>query len=299
MVPDNHPKAVRSGKQRCKAINFTGFLKPVLSGLCLAYTELQNGDNSDMILQRRHPSATIVKVLWRAMLGALCAVVGSVGLVLVLNLLMPDRPFLVGFVGAALISAFVAFPLLFALQLKNGVVRNMQENATQAARYDSVTKTLNGTAFAAAVEHFVDRRKHSAADAGGIVIAVIVDTLDDIGRRYGLQWADTVMQSLASIIQSSVRRGDLVARLATNELGIFLPGATIENAHDIGTRIRAGVSAATFSADGAPLSFAIRLGGISFDGPADFTHLRQLADQMAFENDDESDGFPISVLPAA
>ncbi|MFS8048578.1 GGDEF domain-containing protein [Rhizobium sp. BR 314] len=212
---------------------------------------------------------------------------------------MPDQPFLVGFVGAALVSAFVAFPLFFALQLNKSVLRKMQENVTQAARYDSVTKTLNGTAFAAAVEHFIDRRKHAAADAGGIVVAVIIDTLDDISRRYGPRWADTVMQSLASIIQSSVRSGDLVARLATNELGIFLPGATIENAHDIGTRIRARVSEATFSAEGAPLSVAIRLGGISFDGPADFNQLRQLADQMAFERGDESDDIPISVLPAA
>ncbi|WP_246661188.1 hypothetical protein [Rhizobium sp. ERR 1071] len=127
--------------------------------------------------------------------------VGSVGLLLLLYLLIPDRPFLVGFVGAALIAAFVAFPLLFSLQLNNSALRQMQERVTQAARYDSVTKTLNGTAFAAAVEHFIDRRKHAATDAGGIVIAVIVDTLDDIGRRYGPQWADTVMQSLALIVR--------------------------------------------------------------------------------------------------
>lgn len=252
-----------------------------------------------MFLKRRHPSTTILKALWKATFGALCAMVGSVGLLLILNLLMPDRPLLVGFIGAALVSAFLAFPLLFALQLKNGVVRKMREGITQAARYDSVTKTLNGTTFAAAVEHFIDRRKQADTDTGGIVIAVIVDTLDDIGRRYGLQWADTVMQSLALIIQSSVRRDDLVARLATNELGIFLPGATIENAHEIGTRIRTGVSEATFSADGTPLSVAIRLGGTSFDGPADFNQLRRLADQMAFESGDEEDDIPIRALPIA
>lgn len=260
---------------------------------------IKKGHISDMILHQRHPSATTFKALRRATLGTLCAVVGSVGVLFLLNLLMPDRPFLVGFVGAVLFSAFVAFPLFFALQLNNDVVRKMQEDVTEATRYDSVTKTLNGTAFAAAVDHFIDRRKRVAADAGGIVIAVIVDTLDDIGRRYGPQWADIVMQSLASIIQSSVRRDDLVARLATNELGIFLASATIEDARDIGTRIRTRLSEATFSANCAPLSVAIRLGGISFDGPADFNQLRQLAEQMAFENDDESDGIPISVLPAA
>lgn len=252
-----------------------------------------------MLLQRRHPSTTIFKALRRGAVGALYAVVGSLGLLLLLNLLVPDRPFLVGFIGAALISAFVAFPLLFALQLNRAVVRKLQENVTQAARYDSVTKTLNGTAFATAIENFLDRRKHADTGASGIVLVVIVDTLDDIGRRYGLQWTDTVMQSLASIIQSSVRRGDLVARLATNELGIFLPGATTENALDIGTRIQTGVCAAAFSADDVPLSVAIRLGGSSFDRPVDFNQLRQLADQMAFERDDDSDDIPIRALPAA
>ena len=252
-----------------------------------------------MILPKRHPSATIFKALQRATFGALCAIAASLGILLILNLLLPDRPFLVGFVGAALVSAFVAFPLLFVLQLNKGVVREMQENVTHAARHDSVTNTLNGTAFAAAVEHFSERRKLSGTEAGGIVLAVIVDTLDDISLRYGPQWADTVMRSLASIVQSSVRHDDLVARLATNELGIFLPGATIENALDIGNRIRAGVSKATFSADNAPLSVAIRLGGISFDGPADFNQLRKLADQMALERGDEDDDIPISVLAAA
>jgi hypothetical protein len=88
------------------------------------------------------------------------------------------------------------------------------------------------------------------------MIAVVIDSLDAINRRYGPQWADTVMQSLAAIIQTSVRSGDLVARLASNELGVFLPGATVENAQDVGTRIRRRVAEASFSAGDAPLSSA-------------------------------------------
>ena len=253
-----------------------------------------------MNFSQRYSSATIVSALRIATLGAVCYVAGSVGVLLILNLLVPDRPFLVGFVGAGLISLLVAFPLLLILQLKVGDLKKLQETINYTARHDAVTKTLNGTAFAAAVEHYIDRRKRIATDAGGVMIAVVIDMLDDISRRYGPQWGDTVMQSLAAIIQSSVRKGDLVARLATNELGVFLPGATIENAQDVGTRIRRRVAEASFSAEGSPMTIGIRLGGAVFEGPTDFTHIRQLADEMAMERGSErEDAIPLSRLPAA
>ncbi|EJL57726.1 diguanylate cyclase (GGDEF) domain-containing protein [Rhizobium sp. CF122] len=253
-----------------------------------------------MNFSQRYSSATIVSALRIATLGAVCFAAGSVGVLLILNLIAPDRPFLVGFAGAGLISLLVAFPLLLTLQLKVSELRKLQETVNYTARHDSVTKTLNGTAFAAAVEHYIDRRKRIATDAGGVMIAVVIDTLDEINRRYGPQWADTVMQSLAAIIQSSVRKGDLVARLASNELGVFLPGATVENAQDVGTRIRRRVAEASFSAEGTPMTIGVRLGGAVFEGATDFNHIRQLADEMAMERGGESeDAIPMSRLPAA
>lgn len=254
-----------------------------------------------MKFRQRYQSATNLSALRIASIVSICFAAFSVGFLLILNLLMPERPFLVGFVGATAISLFVAFPLLMMLQIKNNELRKLQEAINYSQRHDSVTKTLNGTAFAAAVEHYIDRRKRISTDAGGVMIAVVIDTLDAISRRYGPQWADTVMQSLAAITQSSVRSGDLVARLATNELGVFLPGATIENAQDVGMRIRRRCEQAAFTAGDAPLSLDIRLGGAVFDGPTDFNHIRQLADEMAMDRGGgEGDEIvPISRLPAA
>jgi diguanylate cyclase (GGDEF)-like protein len=254
-----------------------------------------------MKFRQNNQSATNLSALRTATIVTLCFAAGAVGLLLILNLLLPDRPFLVGFAGATAISVFVAFPLLMLLQSKNNELKKLQDAINYSQRHDSVTKTLNGTAFAAAVEHYIDRRKRIATDAGGVMIAVVVDTLDAISRRYGPQWADTVMQSLATITQSSVRSGDLVARLASNELGVFLPGATIENAQDVGMRIRRRCEQAAFTAGDAPLSLDIKLGGAVFDGPTDFNHIRRLADEMAMERGgaDTEDALPISRLPAA
>jgi diguanylate cyclase (GGDEF)-like protein len=107
------------------------------------------------------------------------------------------------------------------------------------------------------------------------------------------------MQSLAAIIQSSVRSGDLVARLATNELGIFLPGAAPESALDIANRIRERVAAAAFAADENPLSIDLKLGGAIFDGPAEFNRIRQMAGELAMEAGSEDEPIAIGRLPAA
>jgi diguanylate cyclase (GGDEF)-like protein len=238
--------------------------------------------------------------LARAATGAVCCMAASTGFLLILNLLLPDKPFLVGFVSTPVISFAVAFPLLLALQLRNAELAGLRAKMNHAARHDPVTNALNGSAFAAAMTHYADRRRKIATDAGGIMIAVVVESLDAVSRRYGPQWADTVMQSLAEIIKSSVRSGDLVARLATNELGVFLPGASPENAQDIGARIRRRVGEAAFETAEAPLDLKIKLGGALFEGSEDFNRIRQLADEMAFEATSE-DGEPIVIarLPAA
>lgn len=253
-----------------------------------------------MIFANRYSLASLKPALLRAAIGALCCVAGSTGFLLILNLLLPDKPFLVGFVSIPLISFVVAFPLLLALQLRNAELAAVRARMNHAARHDPVTNALNGAAFAAAMTHYVDRRRKIATDAGGIMIAVVVETFDTVSRRYGPQWADTVMQSLAEIIKSSVRSGDLVARLATNELGIFLPGATPENAQDIGARIRRRVEQAAFETAEAPLDLKIKLGGALFEGTEDFNRIRQLADEMAFDGTTE-DGEPMAIarLPAA
>jgi diguanylate cyclase (GGDEF)-like protein len=253
-----------------------------------------------MIFINRYSPATVKPALFRAAIGASCCMAGSLGLLLILNLLIPDKPFLVGFVSIPPISFLVAFPLLLALQLQKSELAALRAKMNHATRHDPVTNALNGTAFAAAMQNYSDRRRKIATDTGGIMIAVVIETLDAISRRYGPQWADTVMLSLADIIKSSVRSGDLVARLASNELGIFLPGATPENAQDIGARIRRRVSQAAFETEEAPLDLKIKLGGALFEGPEDFNRIRQLADEMAFDSATE-DGEPIAIarLPAA
>jgi len=209
---------------------------------------------------------------------------------------MPDKPFLVGLISTGAISFAVAFWFLLALRMKDAELKSMQNKMNYAVRHDAATGALNGAAFAAAVEHYVDRRKLVGDESGGVMIAVVVDALDGIGRLFGPQWADSVMHSLAAIVQSSVRSGDLVARLASNELGVFLPGATAENAEDIGERIRERLANATFAAEETPLDIGVKLGGALFEGTPDFNSIRRLADETALAGLKAAEALPLSRL---
>jgi diguanylate cyclase (GGDEF)-like protein len=239
-----------------------------------------------MTLQFRQ--AVIVPHIKVATLGALACAVGAIAAVYVINLLIPDRPLWTELIAVASIMAAVTFPLHFALCLRNEALRDIQKELEHALRHDPVTGTLRANAFAASVEHATDRRRLGTAESpDGVMLVLRVGNFDEIGRRYGPQWADTLLQSIVQIVHSSVRYGDLVARLASDELGIYLPGTTTENARDICERIRARIDEATFIAgQERHISVTVRLGGTKVGDQADFQALREAANHAALAEEE-------------
>ena len=231
------------------------------------------------------PQAVIVPHIKMATLGALACAVGAIVAVCVIRLLVPDRPFWAELTAVASITAAVTFPLQFALCLRNEALR---KELQRALRHDPVTGTLHATAFATSVEHAIDRRRLTTAESpDGVMLVLRVGDFDEIGRRYGPQWADTVLQSIVRIVHSCVRYGDLVARLASDELGIYLPGTTTEDARDICKRIRTRIEETTFAAgQERHISVTVRLGGTRVGDQADFQALREAANHAALAEEE-------------
>lgn len=167
--------------------------------------------------------------------------------------------------------------------MRNEALRKMRKQLQHALRHDPLTGTLSADAFAATVDHAIERRRSlSAENPGGIMLVLKAGNLDEISRRYGPHWADTVMRSLANIVRASIRREDVVGRLGTNELGILLLGAREENALSIGVRIQEGIARNSFNADnGVKLEVDVVLGGALFDEEADFNLIRHSAGEIA------------------
>lgn len=236
-----------------------------------------------MSLRTYFHQAKIVPRIKIATLAALACAIGAIAVVFILGLFFPERPFWVELAAVASISVAIAFPLQLAVCRRNEELGEIHEKLQHALRHDPVTGTLSANSFATSVEHAIDRRRVSSAESpDGIMLVLRVGDLDEIGRRYGPQWAETLLQSLVRIVHSSVRYGDLVARLASDELGIYLPGATTENARDICERIRARVCETTFAVgQERQISIAVRLGGTRVEDQADFQALREAANRAA------------------
>ena len=241
-----------------------------------------------MPVQSRPHQSAIVPHLRIAALGALACAAAAGAAAGLVSLVFPEHPFWLEWAVAALVSAAVAFPLLLTIGRRNEALREVQAQLRHALSHDPVTGTLSANAFATSVEHAMDRRRvHDGESTDGIMLVLRVGNLDEIGRRYGPQWADTLLQSLVRIVQSSVRYGDLVARLASDELGIYLPDATTENTQDICERIRARISETTFAAgQERQISVSVRLGGTRVEDRADFQALREAANRAALAEEE-------------
>jgi len=184
----------------------------------------------------------------------------------ILSLLVPEHPFWLDLIAVALISAAATFPLQMALSQRSAALRDAQNELKHTLRHEPVTETPRSSEFANSMERAIDRRHVSSVEnMDGVMLVLRVDNFDEVGRCYGPQWADTLLQSIIQIVYSSVRYGDLVARLTADELGIYLPGATTENASDICERIRARIRETTFAAgQERQIVVTVRLGGTGF-----------------------------------
>ncbi|WP_245306729.1 MULTISPECIES: GGDEF domain-containing protein [unclassified Rhizobium] len=205
------------------------------------------------------------------------------GVVCLLSVLVPERPFWAELAAVGLISAAATFPLQFALHRNKKALRDLQKVLQHDLHHDPATVTLCADEFATSVERLIDRRRVSTTESqDGVMLVVKVGNFDDIGRRYGPKWADTLLQSVARIVHSSVRHGDLVARLASDELGIYLPSTTTDNVSDICERIRARVHETTFIAgQERQISVTVRFGGTRVGDQSAFQALREAANSAA------------------
>jgi diguanylate cyclase (GGDEF)-like protein len=246
-----------------------------------------------MTPQFRFRQAVTVPHIKTATLRAFTVAAGAAAAAFVLRLIVPETPGWVPVTAVALISAAVTFWLQLELCQRNDALRDTQKELQNALCHDPVTGTLRANEFVSSVEHAIDRRcVITAENPDGAMLILRIGNFDEIGRRYGPQWADTLLQSIVQIVHSCVRYGDLVARLAVDELGIYLPGTTPENASGICERIRARIQETTFTAGHErQMLVTVRLGGTRISDQADFQALREAANRAALA--EEEAGSPL------
>lgn len=211
-------------------------------------------------------------------LGAAACLLASLAFNYLLELATPLTPFGRYLASAVVLPILIGAPLFFFIGLKLRETRRYRRELNRAATYDDLTASLNGPVFSSVI----DRRAQSSAAPGsrhGAFLLIDAEHIRSINLKHGLDWGNEALRLVAATIRSSVRSGDIVGRLGPSEFGVFLPGATEENARDVGERIRAEVAKVYFAPDGQQNALSVSVGGVIYENESRFDDLFRAAGQ--------------------
>jgi diguanylate cyclase (GGDEF)-like protein len=119
-----------------------------------------------------------------------------------------------------------------------------------------------------------NRRHLSATMAGpprekAAVIMLDIDHFKQVNDTLGHEAGDVALKHVARIIRDQVRwrDGDVAARIGGEEFAIWLPGASLEIAHEIAERMRAHVEATPFRYGGQEHRVTVSIGVTAYPQP--------------------------------
>lgn len=188
-----------------------------------------------------------------------------------------------GLVGSILLAILLAGPILLFLGLKLRELAIANQKLGLVASTDSLTACLNRGSFSERVDRELDEAGRSARHFKGALLIIDADHFKAINDTFGHDEGDEALRIIASQIRGQVRGGDLVGRLGGEEFGVFLPGATQENAAAVANRIRRAISEMPFRPRGKPHRLTVSVGGVSFEDQIGFVELYRIADRRLYQ----------------
>lgn len=154
-----------------------------------------------------------------------------------------------GVVGVILVAHrlphYFSYENFRLLQVLSGHIGLAITNASLHAEVRRMVVTDNLTGLY--VRHYLDEqiKQLQKKDFCGSLIVADLDHFKSINDAHGHQIGDKCLQQVSNIIRSSIRETDIAARWGGEELAIYLPQLTIEQAYRIAERIRQRVERET------------------------------------------------------
>lgn len=180
-----------------------------------------------------------------------------------------------------LIINLLLIGVLFSYQLDK--LRREKEKAKEVVLVDQLTGLRNYGYFVSRLEE--ERRKADKEDYELSLIMIDIDHFKEFNDRFGHSRGNELLKEIAALIDSNVRSQDIVCRYGGEEFAIILPKTSLEEAFEIGERIRKEVEKAYFFGSKAfpRVKKTISCGVASYPGQAaDEYELIDMADRALY-----------------
>jgi GGDEF domain-containing protein len=208
------------------------------------------------------PVPSIGKIVRLTLVGIACCVFLSLIGAYLLLLSGGFTPFEQNIIVAILVPIVAAGPLLAIVGYQQGRIAHFKNELTRSTTYDGLTSCLRGPVFSS----LIDRRRalSPGEERRGAFMIIHAGGLRSIQRNHGFDWASETLRFVGEAIRGSVRDTDMVGRVNAADFGVFLPGATEEDARNVGERIRSRISANSFLPGDAGQVLTVRVAGLVF-----------------------------------
>ncbi len=173
------------------------------------------------------------------------------------------------------------------LEFFHAVAADLIENAESFERVeelsqtDSLTGLYNQRYLQIRLAEEMNRARRYGRSLG--LVMMDLDMLKAINDAHGHQAGDAILQQMGTLLRSSVREIDVIARYGGDEFCVVMPEADLSTCEQFMTRIRTCLAASTFTfpGDTAVLSCTVSAGAAVFPDHAGDPHKLVFAADMA------------------
>ena len=175
----------------------------------------------------------------------------------------------------------MAFPVMYFLMSKLRELAIAHERLTVYASTDGLTQVMNRAAFSTLVEAYLKETRRQDITRGALLI-IDADNFKAVNDNFGHDLGDCALVTIAASIKAMLRAPDIVGRLGGEEFGVFLPGASTDQAHVVAERIRQNVNDAPFEPSGVRHRLSVSVGAAVFENRLGFSDLFREADRQLY-----------------
>lgn len=148
--------------------------------------------------------------------------------------------------------------LSLAMHMENQSLARQQEELLRRATTDPLTGVGNRAAFDARMSLELERALRTASPFG--LLMIDVDKFKSINDTYGHQVGDRVLQSVARLLDDSVRKIDYVARYGGEEFAVIAPSTPLEGLLLLAERLRGSIESMPLVWEGKDLRITVSIG---------------------------------------